>query len=120
MSGLELSKQEIKILGSCESGTFRIWIGGPISEVERACAEFCTERGFCVAIEPVRYVYTGAREDGVVVTVLNYPRFPKSLGELRSVSNELAEFLIKRGYQRSATVEGPDQSSYLSRMESST
>ncbi len=112
---MSLSANPIQGVADCDSETHRIWIAGPIAEIERACAEFCTERGFCVAIEPVRYVYTGGREDGAVVTVLNYPRFPKSAGQVCSAAGELALFLIECVYQGSATVEGPRHSTFFSR-----
>ncbi len=112
-----LSVHPIQSRGLCESATHRIWIAGPIAEIERACAEFCTERGLCVAIEAVRYVYTGGREGGAVVTVLNYPRFPKQPEQVCDIADELARFLIERVYQGSATVEGPGQSVFLSRRE---
>ncbi len=114
---MTLAEQPIQARGLCESATHRIWIAGPIAETEQACAEFCTDRGFCVAIEPVRYVYTGGREDGAVVTVLNYPRFPKQPQQVCDIADELARFLIERVCQGSATVEGPGQSVFLSRRE---
>ena len=44
--------------------TCEIYLAGSMADIERQCAEYCMEVGLCVSVEPVRFIYTGGREDG--------------------------------------------------------
>lgn len=45
-------------------------------EVESICQQYCDEVGLGVTITPVRFLYTGGGEDGCLIGLINYPRFP--------------------------------------------
>lgn len=78
-----------------------IYIAGEMSDIERICAEFCMS-GLCVSIEPVKFVYTGGRETGAVVRLVNYPRFPATPASIRTTARLLADKLIEGCCQWSA------------------
>ena len=93
------------------SYTIRIWIAGDYSDAIREFAE----EGLCAAVAPAAYVYTGGMEDGVCVTLINYPRFPKTPDELRGIADRLAEHLRQRLFQDSYSIECSDQTFWVSR-----
>lgn len=85
-----------------------IWIAGDYGAARAACRDFCTE-GLCVTITPTAYIYTGGAEDGVCVRMINYPRFPKPLADLKATAMRLADFLRFALRQHSYSVEFPDE-----------
>lgn len=95
------------------SFTQRIWIAGNYANAEEICRKFC-ERGMCVSISPNNYIYTGGEESGVVVTLINYARFPKSAINLKEIAFELAMDLCVGLHQQSFTIEGPDETEFYS------
>lgn len=76
--------------------------------------EFCLT-GLCVSIRDADFVYTGGMEGGVVIGLLNYARFQCSEDELQSKAEDLAEFLIVKLHQSSATVLSPLGSLWMTR-----
>ena len=98
------------------SHTHRIWIAGDVTDARRACREF-TLRGLCVAVQPVDYIYTMGAESGVCVTLINYPRFPATSGEIEATAIGLGQHLCEALCQGSFTVEGPDQMHWFSRRD---
>jgi len=101
---------------TAQSYTVRIWIAGDYADACRAVREFC-EEGACFAVSPADYIYTGGTEAGVVVTRINYPRFPAEPEEIVSQCFRLAEHLRARLFQDSYAVETPDETHWLSRRE---
>lgn len=102
------------MMAAAPSHTFRIWIAGDYRDAIRAVREFA-EEGLCAAVAPAAYVYTGGMEDGVCVTLINYPRFPKSQWDLKAIAERLAEHLRSRLYQDSYSIEGPNETVWITR-----
>lgn len=98
------------------SHTYRIWIAGDYQDAVRACRSFC-ERGACVAVQRTTFVYTGGVEEGVCVTLINYPRFPATEEEIFSKAHELAEYLRLALFQDSYSIEGPKETVWFSRRD---
>jgi hypothetical protein len=90
-----------------------IYVAGSFADIERECAAHCMAVGLCVSIEPVRFVYTGGREDGAVVRLVNYPRFPSKPAAIRAEARALALVLITAGHQWSALIVDPEQTVWL-------
>lgn len=112
---MSIISNEIRHISS-DTFTADIYIAGSLNAAREACREFCL-RGLCVSITPSDFVFTGGMESGVRVGLINYPRFPKSPDEIWSTAVQLAEFLILRLHQGSATVIAPDTTCWLSRRE---
>lgn len=96
--------------------TSRIWMAGNYPNAEEICRKFC-ERGMCVSIYPVNYIYTGGEESGFCVTLINYARFPKTPLELKDLSFELAMDLMVGLHQQSFSIEHPDMTLFFSNRE---
>lgn len=85
-----------------------IWIGGDYQRAVQACREFCQFTPLCVTVTPTAFVYVGGMEDGVCVRLIQYPRFPKPVEEIRTVAGRLAEHLLAALCQTSYSIECPD------------
>ena len=95
----------------------RIYIAGPLSEIEQVCREFCTDVGLCVTVTPTKYVYTGGEETGVIVEMINYPRFPSKPDDIKQKAFKLADQILMLTHQGSYTIMTPDESTYYSRRD---
>lgn len=100
---------------TAQSHTSRIWIAGDYDDARRAVRAFCSGRGFCATVQRADYIYTGGEEAGVVIGIINYPRFPRTPDELLSAANELAMHVCLALHQSSYTVEGPEVTVWFTR-----
>lgn len=104
---------------ACESFTIRIWMAGNYARAEEICREFC-EQGMCVSICPMNYIYTGGEESGFCVTLINYPRFPKPIIDLKDIAFDLAMKLMEGLHQQSFTIENPTEMMFFSKRPEDT
>ena len=103
--------------GKVDSYWARIYIAGPISEIEQVCREFVLEVGLCVTVTPTKYIYTGGEETGVIVELINYPRFPSTPDEVNNKALTLADKIMVQTCQGSYTIVTPDETVYYSRRD---
>lgn len=66
----------------------RIYIAGPIDVAKQIIRE-----GLCATITPTDYIYTGGEEAGIVVGLIDYPRFPKPVDEITNRAVDLGHKL---------------------------
>lgn len=76
--------------------------------VERACQEYVDKVGLCVTVTPTMYIYTGGKEKGTIVGLINYPRFPFPPQTIRRHALAIAKILKKKFKQKRVSVEFPD------------
>jgi hypothetical protein len=91
-----------------------IFIAGDHEAATRICREFCNEIGLCVTVTPTTYVYTGGEEEGVIVGLINYPRFPALPHEINEVAEQLALRLKDGLGQGSFTIQDPHSARWRS------
>lgn len=77
-----------------------------VGDARAICAEYC-KCGLCVTVTPTTFVYTGGDEPGVIVGLINYPRFPKDEHELRVLAVGLADDLLRGLKQLRVSVQMP-------------
>jgi len=94
--------------------TVKIYVSGPLAVIEQTCRKFC-RRGYCVTVDPTKFIYTGGEETGAVIGLVNYPRFPKDEAEIRVDATELALMLIEDTYQDSALIVTPETTTWLTK-----
>lgn len=94
-----------------------IYIAGDISEAKRICAQWCYEIGRCVTVTETEYIYTGGRELGVAVGLVNYPRFPDAPETIWDLAEDLARRMIEGLAQYSALIQDDRTAQWMSRRE---
>lgn len=93
----------------------KIYIAGPVDQIEQVCREYCTEVGLCVTVTPTKFIYKYGEETGVEVGLINYPRFPASPDEIDRKAMELGELILQRTYQGSFSLMTPTQTTFVTR-----
>lgn len=84
-----------------------------IESVEHICQQFVNKKGLCVTVTPTKFVYTDGNESGVVIGLIQYPRFPKKIDYLIEQSKEFAELLMNELGQNRVTITTPNESIML-------
>lgn len=94
-----------------------IFIAGDYARVIEACRAYCDQKSWCVTVTPTVYTYKGGTESGVIVGLINYPRFPANAYELESVAKELAAYLRVELGQQSYSIQMPHKTLWFSHRE---
>lgn len=92
---------------SCGSFPVSIFMAGNIYAAGDICQSYCDDVGFCVTLQYADYIYTGGREDGFVVGLINYPRFPASPFVIQDHAQRLADLLREKLGQDSYSIQTP-------------
>lgn len=95
----------------------KIYIAGPIEVAKQIIRREAKREGLCVTIEPTTYVYTGGEEEGYVVGLINYPRFPAGNGAIWARAEALANMLREETFQSSYTIMDPTQTVWVTDRE---
>jgi len=90
----------------------KIYIAGDKNLARQVLQEYVM-KGACVSISEEEYVYTMGNEAGIVVNLINYPRFPKEPATLLAQALDLAEMLVVKLFQGSCTVVDYNGDSYF-------
>jgi hypothetical protein len=91
------------------SYSISIFIAGDVQSAETICRAYCNEVGLCVTVTPTNYIYTGGSQSGVIVGLINYPRFPATPDEIWAKAEALGRRLLAGLYQESFTIQSPDK-----------
>lgn len=91
----------------------RIYIAGDIEQAKQRIREMAYNQGMCVTVSLVDYIYTGGEEKGLVVGLIQYPRFEVDEQTLEKNLIFLAENLATRLCQKSFTVSTPNSTIYF-------
>lgn len=96
-----------------ESNYVEICLAGDKDEATKICQEFCDKVGLCVTISETSFVYTGGKEFGIIVRLVNYPRFPSSDEKLWNTAEKLATELIVGLEQKTALLLGKHKTLWI-------
>lgn len=91
-----------------------IFIAGSVWDAETMCLAYCDEVGLCVTVTETTYCYTGGEEAGVIVGLINYPRFPSTPDAIWQQAEDLAARLCTGLAQKSYTIQAPDKTVWFS------
>ena len=83
------------------------------AEALAVCQEYVDDVGLCVTFTPTTFVYTNGSEPGVIVGLINYPRFPVEPEDIREKALVLAESLRAALGQWRLSVVFPDETVML-------
>jgi len=84
-----------------------------VDKVYRICQEYVDEISWCVTVTPTKFIFKGGHEPGVVIGVINYPRFPNSRSFLRVHIIRLAKRLLAELKQFRVSIVFPDETIML-------
>lgn len=91
-----------------------IFIAGDWLRAEQICRAYCDEIGLCVTVTPTHYIYKDGQEQGVVVGLINYPRFPSEPSAIWDKAERLA-MLLKVGLEQgSFTIQDSGRAEFFS------
>lgn len=76
-----------------------------IKEVYKLCQEYCNNVGLCVTVTPTKFIYKNGNEDGVVIGLINYPRFPAHSEEIENTAIDIAQKFLKAFNQLKISIE---------------
>lgn len=94
-----------------------IFIAGGACDIDDMCQTYCDEVGFCVTCTPTTYIYKHGEEDGYIIGLINYPRFPMTPEQIFDHAENLAYRLCDEASQASFSIQTPDATHwYSSRM----
>jgi hypothetical protein len=91
-----------------------IFIAGDAGEAKCICRAFCDEEGLCVTVTATCYVYKGGYVSGVIVGLINYPRFPAEPAQIETKAIELGMKLRDILGQESFSVQTPTTTTWFS------
>ena len=100
------------VKNSIKTHVIKIYIAGDKNVARQVLQEYVM-KGACVSISEEEYIYTMGNETGIVVNIINYPRFPKTDLELLGEAFEIAHLLIEKLHQGSCTVVDYSNSSHF-------
>ena len=100
---------------SANTYVFEIYMAGDISDAKRELVQIASERGACWSVDPTEFIYSGGRELGFIVRIINYPRFPKKHDELKQEAIDVGLRLMKALGQGSFSIVGPNTTLWYSR-----
>lgn len=95
----------------------KIYLSGPIEVAKQIIRRECKKEGLCVTIEQSLFIYTGGEENGYVIGLLNYPRFPSVPDKILKRAEELAALLLEETYQNSALIMSPQRTFWITDRE---
>lgn len=99
---------------SAASYPVQIFMAGDYERAVAVCQEYCNNVGLCVTVARTLYVYTGGAEHGLVVGLINYPRFPSLPGLIQKRALELAHLLRAELGQDSFSIQTPENTTWHS------
>lgn len=84
-----------------------------IIEVEHILQEYCDKFGFCFSLTPTRFIYKNGNEDGCVVGIINYPRFPETEQSLKEKAIYIGNYLLDYLNQQKISIVCTDETIML-------
>lgn len=102
------------ITQSCPSYPVSIFIAGDVERAREICRSYCDEIGLCVTVTATHYVYTDGEEDGTIIGLINYPRFPSEPKDIWARAVRLAGRLREQLRQDSYSIQAPDKTEWHS------
>lgn len=100
-----------------KSFNVQIWVGlrvgytdavHDISEVHTICQKICDDVGYCFTITPTYFTYKDGNEPGVIIGLINYPRFEMNEVGILQMARNLAMILKDSLGQNRVTITCPD------------
>lgn len=89
-----------------------------VDEVIEVCQDFCNSNGLCITVTPTNFVYTDGKENGCLIGLINYPRFPSSNEKIYTTALVLASKLLVVFHQNRVSIICSDKTHMLENTDS--
>ena len=89
----------------------------PIWDAKQICQEYVDSVGLCVSFTETEFIYNEGREPGIIVGLINYPRFPATPEFIRDRAMVLAGMLKDAYRQKRVSVVCTDKTFMLGEIE---
>jgi hypothetical protein len=84
-----------------------------LDHLEREAQNYCDEVGLCVTCDRTTFRYTGGNEPGLVLGLINYPRYPSTVEGLKLRALDLAKLMKREAKQTRLSVKFTDETIML-------
>lgn len=74
---------------------------------------FCDQGGCCVTVTNTEFRYKNGSEPGVIIGLINYPRFPMTPEKIREQAKTIASEFLARCKQQRVSIVYPDSTVML-------
>lgn len=81
----------------------------PASTAKSKIKEYVNAVGLCVTCTETEFIYTNGGEPGLIIGLINYPRFPSSPDQIKAHALAIAEMLLKECKQLKVSVVMPTE-----------
>jgi hypothetical protein len=103
---------------SNETFTASIYVGtrhgySDVDEIRQWLQEFCNDVRLGVTLTPTEFIYVDGGEPGVIVGLINYPRFPKPIKEIKENAVAIAQGLMELCEQERVSIVFSDETIML-------
>ena len=78
-------------------------------EAEQILQEYCDSISYCVSMTPTKFIYKNSNEEGVIIGLINYPRFPSTREDIVNKAFAIAEIFLEKFNQNRISVVYSDQ-----------
>lgn len=102
---------------TADSFNIDIHMAGDIAFAGQIIQRLAVGTGLCVTLSPQSFIYTGGREEGFRVGIINYARFPSTPEQLLDRAKTIANALMLELGQHSYSIVTPIESIWISRRE---
>lgn len=101
-----------------KSYNVQIWLGlkegydgieHTIDEVYDICQKYVNTIKYCVTVTPTKFIYVNGNENGVIIGLINYPRFPNTQKKIREISFNLSDIFLNQFKQYRISVTTPNK-----------
>lgn len=79
----------------------------------QTCQKYCDEVGLCVTVTDTWFIYKDGNEPGLIIGLINYPRFSTTKDRIQELSENLAQQLMKLCNQNRVSIVYPDETIML-------
>jgi hypothetical protein len=91
-----------------------IFMAGDYETAINVCGAYCDDVGLCVTVTLTDYVYTKGCEGGLIIGLINYPRFPAEPAQIEETAFALGALLRDAMGQESFAIQTPVATKWFS------
>src|SRR5574338_431721 len=88
-----------------------------VEDVREWLQEYCNNVKLGVTLTPTEFIYVDGREPGVIVGLINYPRFPRHADNVKQAALDIAKGLMELCHQERVSVVCSDETIMLEKEE---